>query len=136
MSLLPGKNGKNQMKKDRSLKICTFIFLFHGVFPLRRFDQPELALVSGKDDIVKSFAVLLLPGKINHFQWDPVWTRDCFQLLAKGQFSFEVVLVELLTGQKPIRSTDSKGDRSLASYFVHALKENQLFEVLDRCLSS
>ncbi|GAY34364.1 hypothetical protein CUMW_285880 [Citrus unshiu] len=40
-------------------------------------------------------------------------------------YSFGVVLVELLTGQKPIRSTDAEEDKSLAGYFLLAMKENR-----------
>ncbi|KAK9199510.1 hypothetical protein WN944_014701 [Citrus x changshan-huyou] len=46
-------------------------------------------------------------------------------------YSFRVVLVELLTGQKPILSTDAEEDKSLAGYFLRAMKENHLFDVLD-----
>ncbi|XP_031287180.1 wall-associated receptor kinase-like 10 [Pistacia vera] len=46
-------------------------------------------------------------------------------------YSFGVVLAELLTGQKPIRSTGSIEDKSLAAYFSCAMKENRLFEILD-----
>ncbi|GAY32982.1 hypothetical protein CUMW_285540 [Citrus unshiu] len=46
-------------------------------------------------------------------------------------YSFGVVLVELLTGQKPILSTDAEEDKSLAGYFLRAMKENHLFDVLD-----
>ncbi|KAJ0014777.1 hypothetical protein Pint_21833 [Pistacia integerrima] len=46
-------------------------------------------------------------------------------------YSFGVVLAELLTGQKPIRSTDVEEDISLAAYFLCAMKENRLFEILD-----
>ncbi|XP_031253624.1 wall-associated receptor kinase-like 9 [Pistacia vera] len=46
-------------------------------------------------------------------------------------YSFGVVLAELLTGQKPIRSTDIEEDRSLSAYFLRAMKENRLFEILD-----
>lgn len=46
-------------------------------------------------------------------------------------YSFGVVLAELLTGQKPICSTNIDEDRSLATYFLYAMKENCLFEILD-----
>ncbi|KAM7481384.1 hypothetical protein LguiB_005967 [Lonicera macranthoides] len=46
-------------------------------------------------------------------------------------YSFGVVLVELLTGQKPISSTRSKESRSLATYFIVAINENNLFNILD-----
>lgn len=46
-------------------------------------------------------------------------------------YSFGVVLVELLTGQKPVSSTEEREGRSLATYFIVSMEENQLFEILD-----
>ena len=46
-------------------------------------------------------------------------------------YSFGVVLVEILTGQKPIRAINIDEDRSLVGYFLEAMNENRLFEVLD-----
>ncbi|XP_024046954.1 wall-associated receptor kinase-like 8 [Citrus clementina] len=46
-------------------------------------------------------------------------------------YSFGVVLVELLTGQKPIRAINTDEDKSLVGYFLQAINENRLFEVLD-----
>ncbi|XP_061339714.1 wall-associated receptor kinase-like 9 [Gastrolobium bilobum] len=46
-------------------------------------------------------------------------------------FSFGVVLVELLTGMKPI-STISKETKSLSSYFVQCMEENSFFDIIDR----
>ncbi|KAM7481388.1 hypothetical protein LguiB_005971 [Lonicera macranthoides] len=46
-------------------------------------------------------------------------------------YSFGVVLVELLTGQKPISLTRSEESRSLATYFIVAMNENNLFNILD-----
>ncbi|GAY65040.1 hypothetical protein CUMW_238190 [Citrus unshiu] len=54
------------------------------------------------------------------------------QFTKKGDvYSFGVVFVGLLTGQKPIRSTDTEEDKSLAGYFLRAMKENCLFDMLD-----
>ncbi|XVF65402.1 hypothetical protein PTKIN_Ptkin09bG0245900 [Pterospermum kingtungense] len=39
--------------------------------------------------------------------------------------------VPLLPGQKPISSTESEESRSLASYFLHSMKKNPLFDILD-----
>ncbi|KAK7843421.1 wall-associated receptor kinase-like 2 [Quercus suber] len=46
-------------------------------------------------------------------------------------YSFGVVLIELLTGEKPVSSTRSAESRNLSTYFVHSLKENCLFDILD-----
>ncbi|KAM7478115.1 hypothetical protein LguiA_026328 [Lonicera macranthoides] len=46
-------------------------------------------------------------------------------------YSFAIVLVELLTGQKPISSTRSDEMRSLATYFILAMEEKRTFDILD-----
>ncbi|KAM7478124.1 hypothetical protein LguiA_026337 [Lonicera macranthoides] len=46
-------------------------------------------------------------------------------------YSFAVVLVELLTGQKPISSTRSDEVRSLSTYFLQAMEENRIFDIID-----
>ncbi|KAF8404138.1 hypothetical protein HHK36_009018 [Tetracentron sinense] len=48
-----------------------------------------------------------------------------------GTSSFGVVLVELLTSQKPISSIRSQEERSLAVHFILSVKENRLFDILD-----
>ncbi|GMN45942.1 hypothetical protein TIFTF001_015130 [Ficus carica] len=45
-------------------------------------------------------------------------------------YSFGVVLVELLTGQQPISIRRSEQDRSLATYFMQSLDENN-FDIVD-----
>ena len=62
---------------------------------------------------------------------DPEYFRSSQFTEKSDVYSFGVVLVELLTGQKPIRSTDGEEDKSLAGYFLQAMKENRLFEVFD-----
>ncbi|KAM7481468.1 hypothetical protein LguiB_006051 [Lonicera macranthoides] len=47
-------------------------------------------------------------------------------------YSFAVVLVELLTGQKPISSTRSDEMRSLSTYFLQAMEENRVFDIIDK----
>ena len=68
-------------------------------------------------------------GTFGYF--DPEYFRSSQFTEKSDVYSFGVVLVELLTGQKPIRSTDSEEDKSLVGYFLEAMKENRLFEVLD-----
>uniref|UniRef100_A0A7N2KWB6 Protein kinase domain-containing protein n=1 Tax=Quercus lobata TaxID=97700 RepID=A0A7N2KWB6_QUELO len=46
-------------------------------------------------------------------------------------YSFGVVLVELLTGEKPISFTRAKECRSLATYLIHSMEENNLFDIID-----
>ncbi|KAM4099210.1 hypothetical protein ACJW30_07G139500 [Castanea mollissima] len=46
-------------------------------------------------------------------------------------YSFGIVLVELLTGEKAISSTRTKECKSLATYFIHSMEENNLFDIID-----
>ncbi|WOK98864.1 wall-associated receptor kinase 3-like [Canna indica] len=46
-------------------------------------------------------------------------------------YSFGVILLELLTGKKPIYSTEDEGTLSLPMYFFQALKENKLFDLVE-----
>ncbi|THF96659.1 hypothetical protein TEA_011573 [Camellia sinensis var. sinensis] len=45
--------------------------------------------------------------------------------------SFRVVIVELLTRQKPISFTRTQERKSLVSYFMQSIEENHLLEILD-----
>lgn len=54
------------------------------------------------------------------------------QLTEKSDvYSFGVVLVELLTGQMPISFERSDSQRNLSSYFLLAMQENTLFQLID-----
>ncbi|KAA8546469.1 hypothetical protein F0562_002792 [Nyssa sinensis] len=46
-------------------------------------------------------------------------------------YSFGVLLVELLTGENPIPSKRAENSRSLAKYFITALEEDHLLQILD-----
>ena len=46
-------------------------------------------------------------------------------------YSFGVVLIELLTGEKAISSTRTPENKSLATYFIHSIEENNLFDIID-----
>nr|XP_029123244.1 wall-associated receptor kinase 2-like [Elaeis guineensis] len=46
-------------------------------------------------------------------------------------YSFGVVLLELLTGKKALYFEGSEDEKSLASTFISAMKENQLLQLLD-----
>uniref|UniRef100_A0A7N2LHW7 Protein kinase domain-containing protein n=1 Tax=Quercus lobata TaxID=97700 RepID=A0A7N2LHW7_QUELO len=46
-------------------------------------------------------------------------------------YSFGVVLVELLTGEKAISSARIPESKSLATYFIHSMEENNLFDIID-----
>ncbi|KAL4626424.1 hypothetical protein ACB092_05G095400 [Castanea dentata] len=46
-------------------------------------------------------------------------------------YSFGVVLIELLTGKKPVLSTRAQEEINLSTYFIHSVKQNRLFDILD-----
>nr|POE55072.1 wall-associated receptor kinase-like 9 [Quercus suber] len=46
-------------------------------------------------------------------------------------YSFGVFLVELLIGEKAISSTRTQENRSLDTYFIHSMEENNLFNIID-----
>ncbi|PKI37267.1 hypothetical protein CRG98_042341 [Punica granatum] len=50
-------------------------------------------------------------------------------------YCFGVVLVELLTGQKPVSSLRANEGRSLTTYFIISMEENHLFDILDARIS-
>ncbi|KAJ4717432.1 putative Kinase [Melia azedarach] len=61
---------------------------------------------------------------------DPEYYQSS-QLTDKSDvYSFGVVLVELLTGEKPIFSAMQE-NINLAKYFIHAMMENRLHDILD-----
>ncbi|KAJ4718214.1 putative Kinase [Melia azedarach] len=62
---------------------------------------------------------------------DPEYFRSSQFTDKSDVYSFGVVLAELLTGEKAIRLINSEEDKSLAAYFLSAMKENRLFEIVD-----
>ncbi|KAL0009211.1 hypothetical protein SO802_010713 [Lithocarpus litseifolius] len=63
---------------------------------------------------------------------DPEYMQTS-QLTEKSDvYSFGVVLVELLTGKKALSFDRSEEERSLAIYFISTLKDNRLFEILEK----
>lgn len=66
---------------------------------------------------------------------DPEYLQTS-QLTEKSDvYSFGVVLVELITGKVPLSFSRSEEERNLSMYFLIALKQNQLREILDKSLS-
>ena len=67
---------------------------------------------------------------------DPEYFQTGYLTSKSDVYSFGVVLVELLTGEKPVFSNRSQEDRSLVMYFLNAMKENRLFQVLEEQIQS
>ncbi|KAG7588919.1 Protein kinase domain [Arabidopsis suecica] len=62
---------------------------------------------------------------------DPEYFQSS-QFTAKSDvYSFGVVLAELVTGEKSISFMRSQENRTLATYFILAMKENKLIDIID-----
>ncbi|KAF5752506.1 hypothetical protein HS088_TW01G00418 [Tripterygium wilfordii] len=68
-------------------------------------------------------------GTFGYF--DPQYFQSSQFIDKSDVYSFRVVLVELLTGKKPISSSQSDDERSLATHFLFLMHENHLFEIID-----
>ncbi|KAL8495035.1 hypothetical protein ACS0TY_019257 [Phlomoides rotata] len=63
---------------------------------------------------------------------DPEYSQSSQFTEKSDVYSFGVVMVELLTGEKAITPVKDEAGRSLAKHFLHAMKENNLFKILDQ----
>lgn len=71
----------------------------------------------------------LVQGTIGYL--DPEYFQTS-QLTEKSDvYSFGVVLAELMTGRKPLSNTKIDHEKSLSTFFVVAMRENRLFQILD-----
>ncbi|KAJ9675890.1 hypothetical protein PVL29_024721 [Vitis rotundifolia] len=98
---------------DYNAKVCDF-----GASRLVPLDQTQL-----------STAVQGTPGYL-----DPE-SMQTYRVTEKSDvYSFGVVLVELLTGKKALFFDRPQEQRILTMFFLLALKDNSLFQVLDDCI--
>ncbi|OMO92040.1 hypothetical protein CCACVL1_06929 [Corchorus capsularis] len=69
---------------------------------------------------------------------DPEYFRSNQFTDKSDVYSFGVVLVELLTGKKPVHSIQSEDEeaRSLLTFFLNAMRENSLLDILDPCVTN
>ncbi|KAF8405748.1 hypothetical protein HHK36_007825 [Tetracentron sinense] len=77
----------------------------------------------------KTHLTTLVQGTFGYL--DPEYFQSSQFTDKSDVYSFGVVLVELLTGQKPISSTRSQEEKSLAIHFLSSIEENHLFDILD-----
>ncbi|KAM7481460.1 hypothetical protein LguiB_006043 [Lonicera macranthoides] len=76
-----------------------------------------------------SFPIYHLLGTFGYL--DPEYFQSSQFTEKSDVYSFAIVLVELLTGQKAISSTRSDEMGGLATYFVLAMEENRIFDIVD-----
>ncbi|XP_050261097.1 wall-associated receptor kinase-like 3 isoform X1 [Quercus robur] len=62
---------------------------------------------------------------------DPEYFQSSQYTEKSDVYSFGVVLVELLTRENTISSTTIKECKSLATYLIHSMEENNLFDIID-----
>ncbi|KAL8196713.1 hypothetical protein R6Q57_024556 [Mikania cordata] len=62
---------------------------------------------------------------------DPEYFQTSLLTEKSDVYSFGVVLAELLTGEKPLSMERTQEQKNLSTYFVTALKENRLFQILE-----
>ncbi|KAF5749080.1 wall-associated receptor kinase 2-like [Tripterygium wilfordii] len=104
------KSANILLEDDYTAKIADF-----GASRLIPHDQTEL--------------VTLVQGTLGYM--DPEYLQTS-QLTDKSDvYSFGVILVELLTGKKAFSFRNPEDLRNLAIYFVSAIKEDRLVEILD-----
>ncbi|GMP46683.1 hypothetical protein CsSME_00014738 [Camellia sinensis var. sinensis] len=71
----------------------------------------------------------LVQGTLGYL--DPEYFQTSQLTERSDVYSFGVVLVELLTGKKAISFDRPEADRNLAMYFISAMKEDHLLEIVD-----
>ncbi|KAI3995854.1 hypothetical protein MKX01_020389 [Papaver californicum] len=79
--------------------------------------------------IDKTHLTTLVQGTFGYL--DPEYFRSCQFTDKNDVYSFGIVLVELLTGEKAISQIRHEEEKSLALYFVKLMEEDRLSEMLD-----
>ncbi|KAG6626166.1 hypothetical protein CIPAW_15G029200 [Carya illinoinensis] len=74
----------------------------------------------------------LVQGTLGYL--DPEYLQTSQLTVKSDVYSFGVILVELLTGEKALSFDRPEEQRNLAMYFLSAIKEDRLFEVLEQNL--
>ncbi|KAM7481505.1 hypothetical protein LguiB_006088 [Lonicera macranthoides] len=74
-------------------------------------------------------ATTLIQGTLGYL--DPEYLHSSLLTDKSEVYSFGVVLAELLTGMKPFSQERIQEERNLATYFIMAMKQNRLFQILE-----
>ncbi|KAF5467864.1 hypothetical protein F2P56_012076 [Juglans regia] len=72
----------------------------------------------------------LVQGTLGYL--DPEYLQTSQLTVKSDVYSFGVILIELLTGEKALSFDRPEVERSLAMYFLSAIKEDRLFEILQQ----
>ncbi|KAL4198023.1 hypothetical protein AMTRI_Chr03g43820 [Amborella trichopoda] len=104
------KSSNIQLDHNYTAKVADF-----GVSRLAPMDQNQIST--------------LVQGTFGYL--DPEYFRTGHLTAKSDVYSFGIVLLELLTGEKPVSSERSHDDANLALYFTSHLKGNHLEEILE-----
>ncbi|KAF5467882.1 hypothetical protein F2P56_012092 [Juglans regia] len=74
----------------------------------------------------------LVQGTLGYL--DPEYLQTSQLTVKSDVYSFGVILIELLTGEKPLSFDRPEEEGSLAMYFLSAIKEDRLSEILEQNL--
>jgi len=80
-------------------------------------------------DVDQTHLTTLVHGTFGYL--DPEYLQSSQFTEKSDVYSFGVVLAELLTGEKAISSTRTQESKSLATYFIQSVEENNLFDIID-----
>ncbi|KAK7841234.1 putative wall-associated receptor kinase-like 13 [Quercus suber] len=126
------------IKKRNKIKLKQKFFERNGGLLL----QQQLSSNENNVQKAKLFNSKELENVTDHFNENRILGKGGQEYFQTSQYteksdvySFGVVLIELLTGEKPVSLMRSQEGRNLSTYFVHSLKENRLFDILDTQVS-
>ncbi|KAF9600616.1 hypothetical protein IFM89_011199, partial [Coptis chinensis] len=123
-----------KLKKRRTIKLRRKFFKKNGGLLL----EQQISSGEGRVDRTKIFVTKELVKATDNFNNSRILGTGGSGTVFKGQFtdksdvySFGIVLVELLTGQKPISPTRSEEEKNLAMLFISYLKQDRLGEIIE-----
>ncbi|KAL8146601.1 hypothetical protein AgCh_004360 [Apium graveolens] len=107
----------------RDVKLANILLDDHHVAKISDFGASRLVPLN------QTQVTTLVQGTLGYL--DPEYIHKGHLTAKSDVYSFGVVLAELLTGKKPISYMRSLEDRHLATFFVTAVDEHRIFQILD-----